>query len=101
MTCRSTRIGRNSSEPTTSCAAKYIERIISSERRAYVPSMHRNHSGNGRRSRIHGRNPGGVRQQVQKIFQSEWSRSGSENEGEIRWQQAKRKIKKTSKDISK
>src|SRR5215813_2946428 len=35
-------------------------------------------SGNGRRSRIHGRNSGGVHRQVQNIFQSEWSRSVSE-----------------------
>jgi hypothetical protein len=29
-----------------------------------VPSMHRKHSSNGCRSRIHGRNSGGVRRQV-------------------------------------
>jgi hypothetical protein len=38
--------------------------------------------------------------QVQKIFQSESSRSASENEGEIRWQQAKRGTRNTGKGIS-
>jgi len=52
--------------------------------------MHRKHSSNRRRSRIHGRNSGGVHRQVQKILQSESSRSVSEDKGEIRWQQAKR-----------
>lgn len=65
-----------------------------------VPSMHRKHSSNGRRSRIHGRNSGGVHRQVQKIFQSESSRSVSENKGEIRWQQAKRETRNTGKGIS-
>src|SRR5579864_7423279 len=41
--------------------------------------MHRKHSSNGRRSRIHGRNSGGVHRQVQKIFRSESFRSVSEN----------------------
>jgi Bacterial protein of unknown function (DUF899) len=54
----------------------------------------------GRRSRIHGRNSGGVHRQVQKIFQSESSRSVSENKGEIRWQQAKRETRSTRKGIS-
>src|SRR4030088_952720 len=44
--------------------------------------MHRKHSCNGRRSRIHGRNSGGVHRQIQKIFQSESSRSDSEKKGE-------------------
>src|SRR5258705_10718335 len=44
--------------------------------------MHRKHSSDGRRGRIHGRNSGGVHRQVQKIFQSESSRSASENKGE-------------------
>jgi hypothetical protein len=70
------------------------------QRRTYVPSMHRKHSSNARRSRIHGRNSGGVHRQVQKIVQSESSRSVSENKGEIRWQQAKRKTRNTGKDIS-
>ena len=65
-----------------------------------MPSMHRKHSSNGRRSRIHGRNSGGVHRQVQKIFQSESSRSVSENKGEIRWQQAKRETRNTGKGIS-
>jgi hypothetical protein len=47
-----------------------------------VPSMHRKHSSHGRRSRIHGRNSGGVHRQVQKTFQSESSPSVSENKGE-------------------
>src|SRR5229473_6308502 len=66
----------------------------------YVPSMHRKHSSNGRRSRIHGRNSGGVHRQVQRIFQSESSRSVSENKGEMIWQQAKRETRNTGKDIS-
>jgi predicted dithiol-disulfide oxidoreductase (DUF899 family) len=37
-----------------------------------------------------GRNSGGVHRQVQKIFQSESSRSVSENKREIRWQQVGR-----------
>jgi NAD(P)-dependent dehydrogenase (short-subunit alcohol dehydrogenase family) len=41
------------------------------QRRRYVPSMHRKHSINGRRSRIHGRSSGAVYRQVQKTFQSE------------------------------
>ena len=49
------------------------------ERRTYVPSMHLKRSSNGRRSRIDGRNSGGVHRQVEKSF--------SENEGEITWQQ--------------
>src|SRR5260370_41112715 len=67
----------------------------------YVPSMHRKHSSNGRRSRIHGRNSGGVHRQIQKVFQGESSRSVSENKGEIRWQQARREARNTGKDISK
>src|SRR5207237_5637822 len=59
--------------------------------------MHRKHSSNGRRSRIHGRNSGGVHRQVQKIFRSESSRSVSENKGEIRWQQAKERDKEPGK----
>jgi hypothetical protein len=67
-------------------------RVINDEvwRRTYVPSMHRKHSNNGHRSRIHGRNPGGVHRQVQEIFQSE-------NKGEIRWQQARRETRNTGK----
>src|SRR6266568_802116 len=65
----------------------------------YVPSMHRKHSSNGRRSRIHGRNSGGVHRQVQRIFQSESSRFVSENKGEIRWQQARRETRNTEKGI--
>src|SRR4029077_19903107 len=41
--------------------------------------MHRKRRSNGCRSRIHGRNSGDVHRQVQKIFQSEWSGSVSEN----------------------
>jgi hypothetical protein len=52
--------------------------------------MHRKRSSDGRRSGIHGRNSGGVHQQVQEIFQGEWSQSVSENKGEIRWQQPRR-----------
>jgi hypothetical protein len=52
--------------------------------------MHRKRSSGGRRSGIHGRNSGGVHQQVQEIFQGEWSQSVSENKGEIRWQQPRR-----------
>src|SRR5882724_9277866 len=44
--------------------------------------MHRKRSSDGRGGRIHGRNSGGVHRQVQKIFQSESSRSASENKGE-------------------
>ncbi len=58
-----------------------------------MPRMHRKHSSNGRRSRIHGRNSGGVHRQVQKSFQSESFRSVSENNGEMIWQQTKRKIR--------
>jgi hypothetical protein len=50
----------------------------------YVPSMHRKHSSNGRRRRIHRWNSGGLHRQVQKVFQSESSWSISENKGEIR-----------------
>src|SRR5262249_6443129 len=45
--------------------------------------MHRKYSSIGRRSRIRGRNSGGVHRQVQKIFQTDWPRSASEKEGEI------------------
>jgi hypothetical protein len=48
-----------------------------------VPSMHRKHSSNGRRSWIHGRNSGGVHRQIQKSLQSESSRSVSESKGEM------------------
>jgi hypothetical protein len=41
--------------------------------------MHRKHSSIGRRSRIHGRNSGGVHRQAQKAFQSESTWSVSEN----------------------
>jgi len=51
----------------------------------YVSSMHRKHSSDGSRSRIHGRNSRGVHRQVQKIFQSEASRSVSEDKGEMIW----------------
>jgi hypothetical protein len=44
-----------------------------------VPGMHRERSSNGGWSRIDGRNSGGVHRQLQKVFQSEWSRSVSEN----------------------
>jgi hypothetical protein len=47
----------------------------------YVPGMHRDHSGNGRRSRIHGRNSRGVLRQIEEAFEV------SENEGELTWQQ--------------
>ena len=47
----------------------------------YVPGMHRKHSGNGRRSWIHGRNSRGVLRQIEEAFQV------SANEGELRWQQ--------------
>ena len=40
-----------------------------------MPSMHRKHSSDGRRSRIHGRNSGGVHRQVQEINQKESSGS--------------------------
>src|SRR5580700_94088 len=66
----------------------------------YVPSMHRKHSSDGRRSRIHGRNSSGVHRPVQKVFQSESSRSVSKNKGEIRWQQAKRETRNKGKGIS-
>src|ERR1700730_9194983 len=66
----------------------------------YVPSMHRKRSGDGRRSGIHGRNSGGVHRQIQKIFQGEWSRSVSENPGEIKWQQARRETWNNGKIIS-
>jgi predicted dithiol-disulfide oxidoreductase (DUF899 family) len=46
--------------------------------------MHRKRSSDGRRSGIHGRNSGGVHQQVQEMFQGEWSQSVSENKGEIK-----------------
>jgi DNA-binding HxlR family transcriptional regulator len=54
-------------------------------------------SNDGRRSRIHGRNSGGVHRQAQKIFQSERSRSVSKNKGEMIWQQAKRETRNTGK----
>src|SRR5580704_3268916 len=66
----------------------------------YVPSMHRKRSSDGRRSGIHGRNSGGVHRQIQRIFQGEWSRSVSENRGEIKWQQARRETWSTAKGIS-
>ena len=65
-----------------------------------VPGMPRQHSSNGRRSWVHGRKSGGGHRQVQKILQSEWSRSVSENKGEIRWQQARRETRNTGKGIS-
>ena len=64
-----------------------------------MPSMHRKRSSNGRRSRIDGRNSGGVHRQVQKTFQSESSRFASENNGDMRWQQTKRNIRNTGKRI--
>jgi hypothetical protein len=63
-----------------------------------VFSVRRKHSGNGRKSRILGRNFGGVHLQVQENFQSE--SPVSENEGGIKWQQPNRKIKNTGKEIS-
>jgi hypothetical protein len=63
-----------------------------------VPSMCRKHSSNDRRSRIIRRNLSGVHQQVQKISQSESSRSVSKNEGGLKWQQAK--LRNTEKNIS-
>src|SRR5580700_740042 len=66
----------------------------------YVPRMHRNHSSDGRRSWIHGRNSGGVHRQVQKSSQSECSRSVSENKGEMIWRQAKRETRSNRKGIS-
>jgi NAD(P)-dependent dehydrogenase (short-subunit alcohol dehydrogenase family) len=65
-----------------------------------VPSMHRKRSSDDRRSRILGRNSGGVHRQVQKIFQREWPRSVSGNKGEMIWQQAKRETRSTRKGIS-
>src|ERR1700751_2471495 len=50
-----------------------------------------------RRSRIRGRNSGCVHQQDQKIVESEWF--FSENKGELTWQLAKRKTRKTRKGI--
>jgi hypothetical protein len=35
-----------------------------------------------------------------KIVQSEWSRSGSKNKGEIRWQQGKRETRNMGKGMS-
>src|SRR5580700_450121 len=66
----------------------------------YVSSMHRKRSSDGRRSGIHGRNSGGVHRQIQKISQGEWSRSVSENQGEIKWQQARRETWTTGKGVS-
>src|ERR1035437_2553402 len=59
--------------------------------------MHRKHSSNGRRSRIHGRNSGGLHRQVQKIFQSELSRSVSENKGENKMATSKERNKERGK----
>jgi hypothetical protein len=42
----------------------------------------------------------GVHRQIQKIFQGEWSRSVSENQGEIKWQQASKVAWSTGKGIS-
>ena len=42
-----------------------------------MPGMHRKHSSNDCRSRIYGRNSGGVHRQVEKMFQNESSRSVS------------------------
>jgi hypothetical protein len=56
--------------------------------------MHRKRSSDGRKSGIHGRNPGGLRRQIQKLFQGERSQSVSKNQGELKWQQAMRKTSK-------
>jgi predicted dithiol-disulfide oxidoreductase (DUF899 family) len=58
------------------CASSFVLRIRNSEG-TYVPSMHRKHSSDGCRSRIHGRNPRGLHRQVQKLFQSDRPRSVS------------------------
>jgi len=57
----------------------------------YVSSMHRKRGRDGGGGGIDGRNSGDVHRQIQKIFQGQWSRSVSENQGEIKWQQARRK----------
>jgi hypothetical protein len=62
--------------------------------------MHRKRSSDGRRGGIHGRNSGGVHRQIEKLFQGEWSRSVSENQGEIKWQQASKVAWSTGKGIS-
>jgi hypothetical protein len=38
--------------------------------------MYRKRRGNGRRSRVHGWNSGGVHHEVREVFQSEWSEIG-------------------------
>jgi len=40
-----------------------------------------------------------MHRQAQKIFQNDWSRSISENEGEMIWQQAKRETRRTRKSM--
>jgi hypothetical protein len=72
-----------------------INQYVASSGETHVPSMHRKHSSNRRRSRIHGRNSGGVHGQVQPAFQSESSQSASEIIGEIIWQPAKRETSNT------
>jgi hypothetical protein len=62
--------------------------------------MHRKRSSDRRRSGIYCRNSGGAHRQIQKSFQSEGSRSVSENQGEIKWPQAKRETWSTRKRTS-
>lgn len=60
-----------------------------------MPSMHRKHSNDGRRSRIHGRNSGGVHRQVPKLSQSDLSRSVSESKEEMNMATSKERDKGT------
>jgi hypothetical protein len=57
----------------------------------YVPSMHRNRRGDGRRSGIDDGSACGVHRQVSKVVQSEGSQFVSKKQGEMKWQQATRK----------
>src|SRR5260221_10432182 len=59
--------------------------------------MHGKHSSNDRRSRIHGRNSGGVHRHVQEIFQGESFWSVSENKGEIKMATSKERDKEHGK----
>jgi hypothetical protein len=62
--------------------------------------MHRKRGRNGGGSGIDGGNTGGVRWEVQEIFQGEWFQSVSKNKGEITWHQARRETLSTGKGIS-
>ena len=64
-----------------------------------MPRMHRKHTSHRCRSWIHRRNSGGLHWQVQKIFQSEWSRSVFEKKGQMTWQQRKRKKRSAQKSL--